>query len=331
MGKPEVIDITNAIMELTGMPSSTGANRREKFRESALRAQTKAVVAEKEKKVTSRKFVSSWIDNRKKKKQEKQKVAMARTGMQSRFSVRGLLDGKVKKRDFLKPPPRDIADKFKQFVVPVTTTQVGRVSGYVAMSHVVSSSLGTLSMAAQQIIVSLFCCLCPIADSLSLTAQSFVPGIAQKKRSKQRSIALRQTALNMMKAGLTFGSFMSGAVCLIPLMNRFFTSDPLVIGLVNSVVPLLVAFFSVHGVMCGMEGMLLGQKDLKYLGSMYSAFFVAVPFFMLSLKRAALAGAQNIKLSSVWTVFVTYQMFRTVAFSIRVAQLQRRNEIQSKK
>jgi len=327
--KPQVMDITNAIMELTGMPSSTGANRREKFRESALVTKTTPSRVEKDIMKKKRKNpVSSWIDNRKTRTQEKQTAATTGNEANNSFSVRGLLEGKFRKRDFLKPPPRDILKKFKPFVVPVTTTQVGRVSGYVAMSHVVSSSLGTMSMAAQQIIVSLFYCLCPIADSLNLTAQSLVPGIAQKKASKKRTAALKETALNLMKAGLAFGGFMSGAVCLIPFLNRFFTSDPVVISLVNSVVPLLVAFFSVHGVLCGMEGMILGQKDLKYLGSMYGSFFVAVPLFMLPLKRAALAGSKNVNLSSVWTVFVGYQMFRAAAFVIRVAQLQRRNELQ---
>merc|ERR1712238_420893 len=135
---------------------------------------------------------------------------------------------------------------------------------------------------------SIFYCLCPIADSLNLTAQSLVPGIAQRKASKERSAALKKTALNLMKAGLAFGSVMSAAVCVIPFLTRFFTADPIVISLVNSVVPLLVAFFSVHGVLCGMEGMLLGQKDLKYLGSAYGAFFVAVPFFYVACKESSL-------------------------------------------
>jgi len=71
------------------------------------------------------------------------------------------------------------------------------------------------------------------------------------------------------------------------------------------------------------------SKDLKYLGSAYGAFFVAVPFFMLRVKRAALSGAKNIKLSSVWTVFIGYQMVRFAAFTIRVAQLQRRNDLEN--
>jgi hypothetical protein len=110
-------------------------------------------------------------------------------------------------------------------MAPVTSTQVGRVSGYVAMSHVVSSSLGTVSMAAQQVIVSLFYCLCPIADSLSLTA-------------------LRESAVNFLKAGGVFGAVMMMAVACIPLLSSFFTADPVVSSMVNTVAPLLIGVFA---------------------------------------------------------------------------------------
>merc|ERR1711976_850021 len=116
------------------------------------------------------------------------------------FTTRGFLAGEMRKRDLVKFPPKQDAKEIWPYVIPVTTTSVGRVSAYVAMSHVVSSSLGTLSMAAQQVIVSMFYCLCPFADSLNLTAQSFVPGIFAKKFSKARSAALRKTTLNFMKA-----------------------------------------------------------------------------------------------------------------------------------
>jgi Na+-driven multidrug efflux pump len=194
------------------------------------------------------------------------------------------------------------------------------------MSHVVSSSLGTISMAAQQVIVSFFYCLTPIADSLSLTAQSFIPGITEREPSKERAAALRKTGVNFLKAGGVFGLIMAGAIGLLPILSGFFTADPAVAGLVNTVVPLLVAFFAVHGVLCAAEGVLLGQKDLGFLGRMYGAYFFAVPFFMLRVKKAALAGVQGINLQSIWTVFVGYQMFRLAAWVARVGFIQRKTD-----
>jgi hypothetical protein len=194
------------------------------------------------------------------------------------------------------------------------------------MSHVVSSTLGTASMAAQQVIASLFYCLCPIADSLSLTAQSFLPSISEKPPSQERSAALKKTALNFIKAGGIFGGAMMAAVAAIPLVSGMFTSDATVIGLVNSVVPLLLGFFSVHGMLCASEGVLLGQKDLNFLGRMYGMYFFALPYLMLQVKKAALTGSRSVGLTSVWTVFLGYQMFRFVAWVSRVAILQKRTE-----
>jgi hypothetical protein len=78
-------------------------------------------------------------------------VFQERSGNAS-FSTRGFLAGKMRNRDLLRFPPLNEAEKIWPYVIPVTTTSVGRVSAYVAMSHEVSSSLGTLSIAANQII-----------------------------------------------------------------------------------------------------------------------------------------------------------------------------------
>lgn len=241
-----------------------------------------------------------------------------------RYSTRGFLEGKFRGRDFLRPPSRERVQEFTPYLVPVTSTQVGRVSSYVAMSHVISSSLGTVSMAAQQVILSLWNCLYPVGESLSLTAQSFVPSIVERKESKARSNALSDTLVNFLKAGAIFGSVLMGGVLCIPLLNQFFTADPEVVALVNSVVPLLLIIFSTLGIFTASEGILLGQKDLGFLGKSYTSFFFFVPFIMLRVKRMAQSGVSHVNLRSVWTVFTTYQIFRTCLWVMRTLQLQRR-------
>ena len=244
-------------------------------------------------------------------------------------SARGFLEGKFRKRDLIAFPNQDTMKQFAPYVIPVTTTVIGRLSGYIAMSHVVSSSFGTISMAAQQVIVSLFYCLCPIADSLSLTAQSFVPSISESAVGPQRSKVMKQTAKNFYKAGSISGAIIVAAVCCIPFLSGFFTTDTNVISLVNMVVPYLVGFFAVHGYVCGVEGLLLGQKDLGFLGKMYAGFFFIVPALMLQVKRAALIATDGamINLTSVWKVMVGYQLFRSVVWSARLSFLQRKTEL----
>lgn len=294
MSQKKVMDLTTAIMELTGEATGEGKSRRQTIAEAFQRF-------------------------------SQGKSRRPRSKRHTSFTSRGMLEGRFKGMDLLKFPMKDDAKEFKPYFLPVTATQVGRVSSHIAMSHVVASCMGTVGMAAQQVVVSLFYCLTPISESLSLTAQSFVPTIFQKKPSKQRSDALRLTALNFGKAGAVASAAMMSIVMCIPLMSKFFSTDPAVRTMVNSVTHLLLAFFCVHGFVAAGEGVLMGQRDLPFLGKMYGGYFVVVPYLMLRVKKAALAG-YPVDLTSVWTVFLGFQMFRVSAWVSRLWQLQRRSE-----
>jgi len=313
--KPAVMNLSNAILEMTGEPSTDEGQRRQQgFQESLKQFSLKTHI--------KRPRLSKLFS---KLRPKKSSVNKSPSSSES-FSVRGFLQNKFTVKDLLKPPSKTTRTEFAPYLVPVTTTQVGRVSGYVAMSHVVASSLGTASMAAQQVIVSLFYCLTPIADSLSLTAQSFLPAISERPVSKERSAALKKTATSFLKAGGVFGAGMMAVVSAIPLLTGFFTADPSVITLVNSVVPLLLAFFGIHGFLCSAEGLMLGQKDLNFLGRMYGAYFFVVPYLMMKVKARALAGDLSANLISVWNIFLGYQVVRAATWVWRVFMLQRRTE-----
>jgi len=312
--QPRVVNLSKAILEMTGKPTSEGGDRREQLRDSL-----RTFSLPTNPKGGSGRFIQKIFSGKPKKT-----VSTTTTTKEKSFTVRGFLADRFSFKDLVSIPSAETRKDFTPYLLPVTTTQVGRVSGYVAMSHVVASSLGTVSMAAQQVIVSLFYCLCPIADSLSLTAQSFLPAISEKDSSPERTSALRKTTVNFIKAGATFSVAMVGAVSMIPFLSGMFTSDPAVTKLVNSVVPLLLGFFGVHGIVCSTEGVLLGRKDLNFLGKMYGAYFAAVPYMMLRVKKAALTGSRAVDLASVWQVFLGYQLFRCVAWLVRALQLQRR-------
>ena len=318
--EPRVVNLSKAIMEMTGTPKSDGERRRKRLQDSlsSFALRTKKIKSSRPKLPTM-----PW------RRRQEAKTSVAPTKEDDSFSVRGFLEGKFSGLDLLKFPSKETRQEFAPFMIPVTTTQVGRVSGYVAMAHVIASSLGTVSMAAQQVVVSLFYCLCPIADSLSLTAQSFIPSVAERSPSRERASVLKNTTKNFFKAGAVFGGAMMAAVCAIPLLSGFFTADPAVVALVNSVAPFLLGFFAIHGVLCSAEGLLLGQKDLGFLGKMYAIAFAGVPYMMLRLKRAALTGTKSVGLTSVWNVFLGYQIIRFVAWVGRVAMLQRRTDIEA--
>lgn len=237
------------------------------------------------------------------------------------FSSKGFLYGRFTPSQLLKLPNKEVAKEFLPYVMPITSTSVGRVSSYVAMSHVISSALGTGAMAAQQVIISIFYCLTPIADSLNLTAQSLLPAIYEKPKGTQRATALKNTLREFLQAGVLFGGILVTLVSMIPSVSRMFTADPLVIAQIKSVIPFLAGSFIGHGLICAMEGCMLGQKDLHFLGKSYVSYFVGVPFFMLRVKKAALSGATGIGLTSVWKVFMGYQFVRMAMFVTRVLHL----------
>jgi len=271
--------------------------------------------------IGSAKNKRKWIKSRlssfstKKQKRNEEKIAP------EPFTTKGFLNGQLKIQDAAKVPSKVSIAEFMPYVLPVTASSVGRVSMYVAMNYVVSSTLGTSAMAAQQIILSIFYCLCPIADSLNLTAQSFIPPIYGKKKTKDRTANLQKMIKDFVKTGIIFGSVMSSMVAGIPLISGLFTTDPVVISTVNGVVPLLMGIFSVHGFVMGGEGILLGQKDLSFLGGAFSLFFALVPFMMISKKRAV---GDALTLNGLWHVFAGYQIARLAIWWTRIMFLSRK-------
>lgn len=243
--------------------------------------------------------------------------------------ARGILASKYKPSSILKLSSlrkNKTANKFLPFLVPVTTTSVGRVSGYLTMSHVASSALGTLDMAAHQIAISIFCCLAPLVDALNTVAQSFVPGIFSRPKSKQRALALRKTSLNFAKVGAMAGlAIVTLVTCGVPLLSRLFTTDPRVLSRVKNAIPGIAIFLGFDGLMSIGEGTLLGHKDLAFLRNSYASFFFLVPAFMLRLKRKALNGIP-VGLGTMWGTFSAYEVVRTVLWLSRVAFLQWKTE-----
>jgi Na+-driven multidrug efflux pump len=182
-------------------------------------------------------------------------------------------------------------------------------------------------MAAQQILLAFFLCFVPMCDSLNLTAQSFVPGIHELSANVgRRSKLMKQTVENFLKAGTVFGFVMALIASCMPFASRVCTRDPAVIASVASCTPSLAIYCALSGVVCAGEGLLLAQKDLKFLKNSFSIFFFAVPFFLLRLKKSVLDGVQQVGLKSAWGIFAGYQVIRSAMWILRVRQLLIRDE-----
>jgi Na+-driven multidrug efflux pump len=250
-----------------------------------------------------------------------------------KISTRGILKGRFQLRDLFvkRRGSRSTFHDFAPYVVPVTTTQVGRCSVYVAMGMVVSS-LGSISMAANQILNAFFYALIPIADALSQTAQALLPPIFEATNQNDndtKSIdVLQSSLLSFLKAAILCGAALTGIVATIPWLTKtWMTTDPAVQQIVNSVVPIHMLIFTLHGIFCASEGILLAQKDLGYLGGMYGLYFAVVPAIMLQLKRYG----TSLQVQSIWNVFLAYQLFRISAWVGRVFWLLRKKKAAASK
>jgi len=326
------VDVTQGIMELTGN-SQAGRSRRKEFGNFLASSKLSKRIRRTSSRSSSDNLRSTTHDS----STDSTTQSSIRPERQpspptSSPPTKGFLsNGKLTLRKYLSFSNRHFdrtkAREFLPFVVPVTTTSVGRISGYIAMSHVASSTLGTHDMAAHQIVFSIFCCLTPFVDALSQVAQSFVPAVFEtKERGDERAAALRRTIGNFRKVGVGFGGVLLGLTACIPLIGRYFTTDSIVLDRVNGAIPGLGLFLLLHGLVCAGEGTLLGQKDLKFLRNMYAIFFFTVPAYMLRLKHRALTGAQTVGIGTMWSAFSVYNLIRTLVWNLRLAQLQRRTE-----
>ncbi|GMH91191.1 hypothetical protein TrST_g1729 [Triparma strigata] len=234
------------------------------------------------------------------------------------FTTRGFLPSSLRVTDMLKLKKQN-AKYFLPFFLPVTFTQVGRISAYVAMAHVVSSVMNPVSMASQQIILAIFYTLTPIADSLSLTGQSFVPEL--NSRSEKGSLINYNRKL--IKTGWIFGAVMSCLVSLVPPFSWAFTNDPAVQAQIRTIVPVVAMTFSCHGVVCAAEGIMLGMRDLGFLSGIYSSFLFLAPLAFLRVKKFALRG-NTVTPVDVWKVFFAYNVLRSIGWTARFLWLNKK-------
>jgi Na+-driven multidrug efflux pump len=288
-----------------------------------------------------------------KRRQRRRQQQRMRHPQHATTSTRSFLAGRMSIKDLVyKLPSRRTFQGFLPFVIPVTTTQAGRCSTCATIDHVVSSSLGPASMAANSILTSVYYGLVPVADSLSLAAQAFVPRITEREQrstddnktihekiddnqsqqlqqqqiQNEKSFAMKRLIKNFTKAAGLCGLLLATVMGTLPLYSSAFTSDVAVKGIVNGCVPLLFITCLKHGLFCASEGILLGQKDMKFLGTQYGVYTFLVPYILLQLKRAALGGSSRVSLVSVWQVFLGYDLFRTILQLGRIAWLERKRE-----
>jgi len=146
--------------------------------------------------------------------------------------------------------------------------------------------------------------------------------IFEQPKTQERTTTLKKISRDFGAASGIFGIGMMGIVSVIPAIAHLFTKDPSVVSMVISIVPWLMANFAVHGFVCAGEGILLGQKDLSFLGRAFTGFFAVVPIIMLQTRKWF---GKNLALIDLWKVFVAYNVTRCFLWIGRILLLERRS------
>lgn len=117
---------------------------------------------------------------------------------------------------------------FLAFAAPVLTLILGKLAAFGVMTHVAAALPGEASLAAHQIILSLFFFVSPFLEVLSQTAQTFLPQYYVKKSTSFDNEAT-SLAARLLRLGITVGAVIACLAASIPSLFPFvLTNDAMV-------------------------------------------------------------------------------------------------------
>ncbi|CAL9072565.1 unnamed protein product [Musa textilis] len=193
---------------------------------------------------------------------------------------------------------------------PVFITMTSKVAFYSLLTYS-ATSMGTITIAAHQVMINVFCMCTVFGEPLSQTAQSFMPELMHGvNRSLEKArMLLKSLVVIGAIGGLTIGAV---GTCIPWLFPYLFTTDNVVIGEMHKVLlPYFIALMvtpSTHS----LEGTLLAGRDLRFLSLSMSACF-CVAGLLLSL-----VCSKGFGLPGCWWALVGFQWAR---FSLALQRL----------
>ncbi|GJP47011.1 hypothetical protein CLOM_g6244 [Closterium sp. NIES-68] len=214
----------------------------------------------------------------------------------------------------ISPPPLPALLNFLSLTGPIFVSLASKVSFYMLLTFQ-ATSLGTLPLAAHQVIFGVFCLCAGCGEPLSQTAQSFLPRLCvgvNRNMQKARRLLL---ALTLVAALL--GAVEAAAALLISLcMPSLFTADPAVVAQIVRISPALAVSLVLNPIVLSSEGALLASRDVAYMASTMT---VAMLIGALLLRAAQHWG---LSLAGNWWILVLFNSMRLTAAAMRLTSRQ---------
>jgi len=222
------------------------------------------------------------------------------------------------------PPPLIVVPtssnlkNFLQYAAPIFFTILGKSVVYNGVSLAVGR-INSLALAAHQVLLRSFFFWTPVGDSVGMTSQVFLPSIlAQEKKT---GIPKHGAKRALFLSGVISGGIAATLAGWLPTGGvSLFTSDEKIIELLKITAPVLSYSVLMHAIALTCEGMLLAQKDLKFLSRSYVLTTIITAAVLMSPLRPTTLGAS-------WWILALFQGGRALQFSLRTVWLSRRRHL----
>ena len=168
----------------------------------------------------------------------------------------------------------------------------------------VAARFGAAAVAAHQVVLQLWNFLALVLDSLAIAAQSLVgAALGAGLTAHAKSVAWRVTAFSAVAATVLAAVLAIGAT----VLPEVFTHDESVLDAIGVPWWFLVAQLPIAGVVFGLDGVLLGAGDAKFMrnATVISALVGFLPLIWLSL-------AFGWGLAGIWSGLSTFILLRLV-------------------
>jgi MATE family, multidrug efflux pump len=187
--------------------------------------------------------------------------------------------------------------------------RVGSMLAVFAGATMVAARIDKPTLAAHQIVMSMFLFLALVLDALAVPAQTIVAeDLGRHDRATAAEVATRATRLSLI-TGVALGGLLAA---LAPVLPHLFTDDQAVIDRAVAGMWWLAIVLVPGAIAFAYDGVLIGAADYRFLGRAALLYLVAVlPFGVLTLLYPELG------IAGIWAGLLFWMTLRAAANHIR--------------
>jgi len=204
---------------------------------------------------------------------------------------------------------------------PLFFVMLGKILGYSSMT-VRAGNFGMVSLACHNVLMRIFFFFGTVGDSLSQTAQTFLPGLFYRKSQQENGEDITSTstsgggknARTLLKRFLLISTISGFIICMLGTFiadssGRAFTTDASLVSLMSKVSPFMGLAQLLHPLTMVLEGSIIAAGDVGFLVATYVASVIVLLGQLKFICKDFLG---------VWHAILLFQMIRIIQFGARV-------------